>query len=77
MSNINRGDILDSLFNEYYKQFALEKDDNTTKAREFCKEVEKLAKKFNLSFFLVTEGASIIRNNNCPAVKAARDAHIE
>lgn len=47
------------------------------KAREFCKKVKELAKDYNLSFFVVTEGASAISNNGCEAVRHARDKHIE
>ena len=32
---------------------------------------------YNLSFFVVTEGASAISNNGCEAVKHARDCHID
>lgn len=51
--------------------------EHVEKARSFCKEVKDLAKKYNLSFFVVTEGASAISNNGCDAVKNARDAHIK
>lgn len=47
------------------------------KAREFCMEVKKLAQKYDLPFFVVTDGASAINNNNCAAVKNAREAHIK
>ena len=30
------------------------------KAQEFCLEVEKLSKKYNLPFFFLTDGASIM-----------------
>lgn len=46
------------------------------KARKFCLEVKELAKKYNLPFFVVTDGASAISNNGCIAVKNARDNHI-
>jgi len=46
-------------------------------ARKFCSEVKALADKYNLSFFLVTEGASITKNNGCEAIKNARSAHKE
>lgn len=49
---------------------------NKEKAREFCLEVKKLAKEYDLPFFVVTDGASATSNNNCSAVKNARDAHI-
>ena len=47
------------------------------KAREFWMEVKNLAKKYDLPFFVVTDGASLTSNNNCSAVKNARDAHIK
>lgn len=50
---------------------------NKEKAREFCLEVKKLAKEYDLPFFVVTDGASLTSNNNCSAVKNARDAHIK
>ena len=46
------------------------------KARQFCQEVKELAKKYNLPFFVVTDGASAISNNGCAAVKNARENHI-
>ena len=50
---------------------------NKEKAREFCLEVKKLAKEYDLPFFVVTDGASATSNNNCSAVKNERDAHIK
>ena len=47
------------------------------KARLFCKEVKELAKKYDLPFFVVTDGASATFNNGCEAVKNARDNHIK
>ncbi len=46
------------------------------KTRKFCLEVKELAKKYNLPFFVVTDGASATSNNGCVAVKNARDNHI-
>ncbi len=46
------------------------------KARKFCFEVKELAEKYNLPFFVVTDGASATSNNGCVAVKNARDNHI-
>ncbi len=46
------------------------------KTRKFCLEVKELAKKYNLPFFVVTDGASATSNNGCEAVKNARDNHI-
>ena len=51
--------------------------DRIEKSREFCSKVKELAKQYNLSFFVVTDGASAILNNGCEAVKHARDCHIE
>lgn len=48
-----------------------------TQAQQFCLQVKELAKQYNLSFFVVTEGASAIVNNNCAAVSHAREAHIQ
>ena len=54
-------------------------EDNSkiNKAREFCKRVKDMAKEYDLSFFVVTEGASATSNNGCEAVKNARDNHIK
>ena len=48
-----------------------------TKAQEFCQEIKQLAKKYNLPFFVVTDGASAIYNKDCEAVAHARQAHIK
>lgn len=48
-----------------------------TKAQQFCKEVKELALKYDLPFFVVTEGASATQNKNCEAVANARQAHIK
>ena len=47
------------------------------KSREFIREVDKLAKKYGVNYFIVTDGASKISNNGNPAVKHARDEHIK
>lgn len=49
---------------------------NKEEARKFCYEVKLLAKKYDLPFFLVTDGASVTVNNNCDAVRHARLCHI-
>ena len=49
----------------------------TQKAREFCQKVKELAEEYDLSFFVVTEGASAVSNKDCEAVKNARDNHIK
>jgi hypothetical protein len=53
------------------------RNDKIIKAREFCKRVKEIAKEYDLSFFVVTEGASATNNNGCEAVKNARDNHIK
>lgn len=52
-------------------------DKKIEKARQFCQEVKELATKYNLPFFVVTDGASATSNNGCIAVKNARDNHIK
>lgn len=52
------------------------KKENIVIARQFCQEVKELAKKYNLPFFVVTDGASATSNNGCVAVKNARENHI-
>lgn len=47
------------------------------KARKFCEEVRKLALKYELPFFVVTDGASSTNNNGCEVVKNARLNHIK
>ncbi len=39
-------------------------------------EVECLATRYGLPFFVVTEGASMTRNKDCKAVENARISHI-
>lgn len=51
--------------------------ENKNKARMFCHEVKELAKKYDLPFFVVTNGASATSNKNCEAVRNARDNHIK
>ena len=47
------------------------------KAREFVMEVRELARKYDLNYFVVTDGFSGINNNGNAAVKNARDAHVK
>ena len=58
-------------------KFNVNKDNKIDKARELCSKVADLSKEYGLSFFFVTEGASITRNNGCDAVRHAREAQIE
>lgn len=60
------------IFNEIAK-----KNIQLDKARNFIMEVDKLAQKYGLNYFIVTDGASKINNNGNPAVKHARDCHIK
>ena len=46
-------------------------------ARQFVTDVDKLAKKYDANYFIVTDGASGVRNNGNPAVRNARLAQIE
>ena len=55
----------------------MKNEDKINKARSFCKEVKELALKYELPFFVVTDGASVTSNNNCEAVRVARKNHIE
>jgi pyruvate/2-oxoacid:ferredoxin oxidoreductase alpha subunit len=52
-------------------------EEKVKNARNFCKEVRELAKKYNVPFFVVSDGASATSNNGCDAVKNARDNHIK
>lgn len=52
-------------------------EDKKEISRKFCNEVRKLAEKYQVPFFVVTDGASAISNNGCEAVKNARDNHIK
>lgn len=48
------------------------------KERNFLKEVKQLANKYNLDFFIVTEGASMTSiNHNTEAVRVARKNHVD
>lgn len=49
------------------------KDVNT--ARKFIRDVNKIAKKYNANYFIVTDGASKTCNTGNPAVQHARDCH--
>ena len=52
-------------------------DEKTALARRFVAEVAELAAKYGLNFFVVTDGASGIRNSGNPAVAHARKTHME
>lgn len=52
-------------------------DEKIALARRFVAEVAELAAKCGLNFFVVTDGASGIRNSGNPAVEHARKAHME
>ena len=62
---------------EESSEIATESCKDVDTARKFVYEVGKLAKKYNANYFIVTDGASGISNNGNPAVKHARDCHIE
>ena len=62
--------------NLYLKgKIAMIQEERLELARKFCYEVKELAKKYNLPVFVVTDGASATHNNNCEAVRNARDNH--
>ena len=50
---------------------------NLDEARNFCKDVRNIAKKYNANFFVVTDGASAYHNTGNPAVKNAREQQIK
>ena len=54
------------------------KDNDLNKARSLCRDVRKLADKYNMSFFFVTEGASAYNNmSNNEALRNARNKHMD
>ena len=54
------------------------KDNDLSKARSLCRDVRKLADKYNMSFFFVTEGASAYNNmSNNEAIRNARNKHMD
>ena len=54
------------------------KDNDLNKARSLCRDVRKLADKYNMSFFFVTERASAYNNmSNNEAIRNARNKHID
>lgn len=55
----------------------MENTNQLNKAQQFCLEVKNLAKKYDLPFFIVTNGASATNNNGCEAVRHARECHIK
>ena len=59
-----------------YKEYFNEECKNLKTARKFVKDVDKLAKKYNANYFIVTDGASGIKNKGNPAVRNAREAQI-
>lgn len=52
-------------------------EDKTMTTRQFLREVAVLAEKYNLNYFIVSDGASAISNTNNPAVEHARKCHME
>lgn len=55
--------------------YSINKKSDLDKARDFCRDVQKLGKKYGLSYFFVTENASCTSNNGNPAVRNARLCH--
>ena len=52
-------------------------DEKTLSARQFISEIQELAVKYNLPYFVVTDGASAYSSNGCDAVDRARAAHVD
>ena len=52
-------------------------DEKVVRARVFVLEVARLAEKYGLNYFVVTDGASGISNSGNAAVEHARQCHIE
>lgn len=50
-------------------------DKKLLKARELCQEVKKLADKYNLEFFFITEGASCCNIKSNEAIRHAKKEH--
>lgn len=67
---------LNTLYNKIYISIE-EACKDLKSAREFVSKVGELAKKYDANYFIVTDGASGIRNNGNPAVKDARDSQIK
>lgn len=68
---------VDYLLNKDSTEAVNEACKDVATARKFVREVEKLSKRYDANYFIVTDGASGIHNNGNPAVKNARDAQIE
>lgn len=60
-----------------YKKANVSDKQRLDEARKFVEAVRRMALKRKLNFFLVTDGASGIRNNGNPAVRNAREAQIK
>lgn len=67
---------IDYLLNKDTTEAVNEACKDVKTARKFVREVEKLAKRYDANYFIVTDGASGIHNNGNPAVKNARDAQV-
>ena len=68
-------DLLSDYINK--RCLTLEASDNVDKSRKFLMEVKKLAKKYNVNYFIVTDGASATFNRGNKAVEHARNCHKE
>lgn len=67
---------VDYLLNKDTTEAVNEACKDVATARKFVREVEKIAKRYDANYFIVTDGASGIHNNGNPAVKNARDAQV-
>ena len=68
---------IDYLLNKDTTEAVNEACKDVATARKFVREVEKIAKRYDANYFIVTDGASGIHNNGNPAVKNARDAQVK
>ncbi len=64
-------------YKEVNESYITEACKNTRDARKFIQDVQKIAKKYDANYYIVTDGASATNNNGNPAVKVARDAVAE
>lgn len=79
-SQLATEDADELIYDETDVQVISESCKDTATARAFVAEVRDIAKKYNANFFVVTDGASAYHNgdgSNNPAVKNARDKHVE
>lgn len=77
LKDLNKIIYDDKLFKKKYLKVNKinEKEYELNRARLLCQEVNKLANKFNLEYFFITEGASSCHIKNNDAIRTARQNH--